>query len=655
MEDENIAKEQLIKELDEMKKKIAKLEVSEDMHKWAEAKLQREGYEKDILLSNAPAMIYWLDGEGKFIIVNKCFADLFNKSPDDIKGKYLYDLYSEKISDKIFADNVKIIESETAKYGIEESLETPNGMIWVRSDKIPYKDANGKVIGVIGVLFDITDQKERDKDIKESEEKFRVIAASAQDAIIMMDNEGNVSYWNDAAERTFGYSSDEIIGKGLHTVLGPKRFHEAYQRAFPGFQVSGKGNAVGKIIELAAVRKDGTQFPIELSVSSVYLKGKWSAIGIVRDISERKRFQAQLQHAQKMESIGTLTSGVAHNFRNLLSPISLYSQFIQMTYKDDPQLQEMAEKTRECVKRGAQLVDELMQFSRKHAKEIETIDLAEVIRETYDLITKSFDKKIDIRIDIADSLPIRGDHSGLSQVFMNLCTNARDAMPDGGELSIEARMEGDDALITISDTGPGMDEQTREQCFDPFFTTKEVDKGTGLGLSTAYGIVKDHGGEIHVFSELNKGTTFKLYFPLVLSDEHQKQSDAHEILQGSGEKVLIIDDEVDILEVLVILAEQLGYSAASADSGKAGIDKYKSWRPDVVLLDRNMPGMDGLKCARRILEYDPEARLVLISGYDEGGPSGIDDMTKALIKGYLTKPINMEEVSQTIRKVLDKD
>ena len=166
MEDESISRGQLIKKLDEMKKSIAKLEVSEDMHRWAEGKLQREGYEKDILLNNAPAMIYWLDGEGKFIIVNKCFADLFNKSPDEIKGKYLYDLYSEMISDKIYADNVKIIESETPKYGIEESFETPNGMVWVRSDKMPYKDANGKVIGVIGVLFDITDQKERDKDIK---------------------------------------------------------------------------------------------------------------------------------------------------------------------------------------------------------------------------------------------------------------------------------------------------------------------------------------------------------------------------------------------------------------------------------------------------------------------------------------------------------
>ena len=619
--------------------------------KQAKEALEHEKWEKEAILESLIEHVVYQNGEHRILWANQAACKSVAMTRDELLGRYCYEIWPKLDRP---CEDCPVKTAMTTGLPCEIEKGTSDGRFWfIRG--YPVRDASGNIVAGIEITQEITERKRVEQALRESEEKFRVIAASAQDAIIMMDNEGKVSYWNDAAERTFGYSSDEIIGKELHTVLGPKRFHENYQRAFPGFQVSGKGNAVGKIIEREAVRKDGTEFPIELSVSSVYLKGKWNAIGIVRNISERKRFQAQLQHAQKMESIGTLTSGVAHNFRNILSPISLYSQFIQMTYKDDPQLQDMAEKTIQCVKRGAQLVDGLMQFSRKHANELETIDLTEVIRETYDLITKSFDKKINIRMDCADSLPIRGDHSGLGQVFMNLCTNARDAMPDGGELSIEAGMEGDDALITISDTGPGMDEQTRGQCFDPFFTTKEVDKGTGLGLSTAYGIVKDLGGDIHLFSELNKGTTFKLYFPLDLSDEHQRQAGVHVVVQGHGEKVLIIDDETNILEVLVMLAERLGYRAASADSGKAGIDKYKSWRPDVVLLDRNMPGMDGLKCARKILEYDPEARLVLISGYDEGGPSGIDDKTKALIKSYLTKPINMEVVSQTIRKVLDKD
>ena len=284
MKDEGITKEQLIKELDEMKKKIAKLEVSEDMHKWAEAKLQREGYEKDILLNNAPAMVYWLDSEGKFIAVNQCFADVFNKSPDDIKGKYLYDLYSEKISDKIYADNVKIIESEKPKYGIEESLDTPNGMIWARSDKIPYKDANGKVIGLIGVLFDVTDQKERDSDIKESEEKFRNITERSFDIIIVADEKGVCSYVSPSIERVLGYNPEELVNKHFQ-ILFPDNMNK---------KVEGLCNALiqGKEIEgvnLKTIRKDRGKAIVELNGSPIIKGDKVVGIQIqLRDITMRK-------------------------------------------------------------------------------------------------------------------------------------------------------------------------------------------------------------------------------------------------------------------------------------------------------------------------------------------------------------------------------
>jgi len=284
MEDKGITKEQLIKELDEMKKKIAKLEVSEDMHKWAEAKLQREGYEKDILLNNAPAMVYWLDSEGKFIAVNQCFADVYNKSPDDIKGKYLYDLYSEKISDKIYADNVKIIESEKPKYGIEESLDTPNGMIWARSDKIPYKDANGKVIGLIGVLFDITDQKERDSDIKESEEKFRNITERSFDIIIVADEKGVCSYVSPSIERVLGYNPEELVNKHFQ-ILFPDNMNK---------KVEGICNALiqGKEMEgvnLKTIRKDRGKAIVELNGSPIIKDDKVVGIQIqLRDITMRK-------------------------------------------------------------------------------------------------------------------------------------------------------------------------------------------------------------------------------------------------------------------------------------------------------------------------------------------------------------------------------
>ena len=622
--------------------------------KQAEKRLKESEEKYRTQFEEALDAIFIADAEtGLLLDCNRAAPVLVGREKSEIIGKHQRILHPPEGVEGEFSRTFKQHLENKEGQVLETQVITKDGEIRDVAIKANIFEMKGRRF-LQGIFRDITDRKRMEEALRESENKYHDLYDNAPDMYVSVDAKtAEIIECNQTLVNELGYTRKEIIGRPIFDMYTPDSAEFSRRKVFPEFVKTGKIEGE----ELQLQRKDGTTVDVYLKASAVR-----DPEGIIlhsisswRDISEKRKLEAQLQHAQKLESIGTLTSGIAHNFRNLLTPISLYSQFLQMAYKDDPQLQEMAEKTGESVKRGAQLVDGLMQFCRKHAKEIETIDLAEVIRETYDLITKSFDKKIDIRMDIADSLPIRGDRSELSQVFMNLCTNARDAMPDGGELSIEASMEGDEALITISDTGLGMDEQTRRQCFDPFFTTKEVDKGTGLGLSTTYGIVKDHGGEIHVFSGLNKGTTFKLYFPLALSDEHQRQAGVHEIVQGSGEKVLIVDDEADVLEALVMLAERLGYSAASADSGKAGIDKYKSWRPDVVLLDRNMPGMDGLNCARSIFEYDPGARIVLISGYDKGGPSGIDDKTKDLIKWYLTKPINMGKISQTIRKVLDKD
>jgi CheY-like chemotaxis protein len=271
-----------------------------------------------------------------------------------------------------------------------------------------------------------------------------------------------------------------------------------------------------------------------------------------------------------------------------------------------------------------------------------------VILDTYEIITESFDKIIDIQVNVPQSLPIMGDISGLSQVFMNLCANARDAMPEGGNLHIDCRKEGNRALVSISDTGHGMDSETVEKCFDPFFTTKSVNRGTGLGLSTAYGIVKEHGGEILAQSESGKGATFTLSFPLDYSSGQGQQTSSTGISGERGQKVLIVDDNLEICKTLKELLEAYGYQAAYVTGGKAAIAEYETWQPDVVLLDRNMPEMDGMTCAKKIMDRDPEAKIIIISGYDEIGPSGIDDQGRMLIKGYLTKPIDMNEVNNLL-------
>lgn len=373
-------------------------------------------------------------------------------------------------------------------------------------------------------------------------------------------------------------------------------------------------------------------------------------------IDPSQRSEAILQHAQRMESIGTIASGISHNFRNILSGITVNNQLIQIKYTEDAKLQKISTSINKFVRRGSDLVDELMQFSRKQPEtKLDTLNLSEVLKETYNLIAESFQKTIDIQMDVPESLLMLGTWSGLSQVFMNLCTNARDAMPDGGKLKIKAKKNENKIEVSIADTGMGMDGITLEKCFDPFFTTKDAGKGTGLGLSTIYGIVKNHGGDINVTSELNKGTTFLVTFPIQTAPEQKKEeeSTAGDSLLGNGQKVLVVDDETEVLQPMEDMLEGLGYTAASADSGKAALAKYKTWHPDAVLMDRNMPEMDGTTCAQLIIEHDPDAKIVLVSGYDEKGVDGLSEQEKLLIKNYLTKPIDMTKLSQVLAHLFE--
>ncbi len=404
----------------------------------------------------------------------------------------------------------------------------------------------------------------------------------------------------------------------------------------------------------------GANNPIELNgrlvrIKKLPVKGdEATVILMITDITEPRRLEMQLQHVQKMEAIGTIAAGVAHNFRNTLTEILVNSQLIELSFSEQEGLQDITQRINSSVKKGSRLVDGLLHFSRKQiSKEFKVVDLSRVIRETYQIVQKSFDMKLDIRLELADRLPIMGDQAGLTQVMMNLCTNARDAMPNGGILRILAWAENSHAAVEVSDTGDGMDRETLEKCFDPFFTTKPIGKGTGLGLSTAYGIIKSHDGLISVESSPGSGTKFRLLFPLS-QQEGQSSGDEHrQLVHGRGQCIMLVDDEADILRAMQGLLKTMNYRPVFARNGSEALKLYRDWQPELVLLDVNMPGMDGLECARQILDMDSQARIVIFSGYEPSQPKLPEMLEKKLIKGYLTKPVDIAELSRFLAETLN--
>jgi PAS domain S-box-containing protein len=610
----------------------------------------RESEKKYKTLTESSLTGIYIIQNNKFVFVNKRFADMHGYSVEEMVGheylKFMHPEEKERIEQYV---SKRLGGGDVPKHYELRLLKKDGKTIWceIMATVTQY---NGRP-AIVGNLFDITERKQGEEALRQSEARYRLIVEYAPTAIYEFDSiNRRLVKVNDVMCQILGYTEEELLSMDPMFLFT----EESRQLALERLGKILAGEEVPDTVEYKVKRKDGSELWALVNTRFFYEEGEpVSGISIAQDISERKRLEEQLFQAQKMKALGTMASGVAHNFRNVLAVISMQSQIAQMKYGDDSEFQDIAERVNTYVERGAQLVDGLMQFSRRQTKkEYQPINLAEVIRETYQLISISFDKKITIRTKVPETLTVIGDHSELSRVLMNLYANARDAMPEGGELRIGARKKGGKALVAVSDTGCGMDGETQERCFDPFFTTKEIIKGTGLGLSTAYGIVEEHGGEIQVLSKVGRGSTFKLYFPLAPAGEQEEQESLTQKISGKGQKILIVDDETDMCKLMQDLLDAFGYQAASVNSGKAAIMKYESWRPDAVLLDRNMPEMDGLTCAEKIMDHDPNAKILIMSGYDEDERSGMVEDKKKLFRGYLTKPINMNKLSTYLSQLL---
>lgn len=534
----------------------------------------------------------------------------------------------------------------------------------------------GDTMVVLSAIRDITDRKRieqqlrqaseeldrrKSRELRESQNRLALIVDSSHDAIIGKNLDGIITHWNKGAEQMYGYSAEKVIGQHI-SMLCPKDRPDEIPLILEKIR---RGEQV-PYFESIRVTKDGRRLNVSISVSPIQdADGRIvGASAIARNITAQKKIEDQLRHSQKMEAVGRLAGGLAHDFNNLLGIVTACTELLYA--RTDQENLEYIEGIREAAKRGAVLTKQMLAFSRKQQVQPQVLDLNERLREVTKLLRPLMGDDVEIALLPRTKLSvIEVDPGQLDQVVLNLAVNARDAMPKGGRLMMETgvfdfdeafardhgiTMAGRYVMLAISDNGIGMDEVTRSRIFEPFFTTKEMGKGTGLGLATVYGIVKQSGGDIWVYSEPDRGTTFKIYFP---SAEHKigiapEQETEFVPARREGVTILLAEDDPLMRRLTKKMLEQHGYSVLESADGHTALQAASTdhRKIDLVLTDVVMKGMSGPELALRLMDKHPEMKVVYMSGYtgdlvaNQGVESGIRLLEKPFTRASLLKVID---------------
>ncbi len=616
-----------------------------------------EHYRKLVELSPDAIAIH---SEGRIVFSNSAGAKLMGVAdPEQLIGKSIMDFvhadYREIVNERV---QKMMKEGKDVPLTEEKFIRFDGSIIDVEVSAIPFTYKGKRAMQVI--VHDVTERKKTEEKIREQ----AALLDHAQEAIAVRDLEHNFIYWNRGSTRLYGWKEEEVTGKNAINLIYKTESSELIEA---NKSVMENGEWMG---EMHQVTKEGKEVIVDSSWTLMHdSKGKPKSILIINtDITDKKRLETQLLRAQRMESIGTLAGGIAHDLNNVLTPIMLSLQLLKDKFTDE-ESQKLLDILERNSKRGADLIRQVLSFARGIEGERKTIQITNLITEIEKITKETFPKSIEVRTSVSgDIWTIIGDATQLHQVMMNLCVNARDAMPDGGILSIyaenffidenyarvnlEAKV-GASIVITVSDTGIGIPHEDIDRIFEPFFTTKEFGKGTGLGLSTALAIVKSHGGFINVYSEVGKGSVFRIYLPAISAVEVPKvQEQQLKLYAGHGELILIVDDEAPIREVTSATLKANNYGALIANDGAEAVVLYTQNRDDVklVLMDMAMPVMDGLASIRVLNKINPQLKIIAVSGLTEKDrTSKVTDYVHA----FLPKPYNAEELLKTIYEVMN--
>lgn len=605
------------------------------------------------------AIVAVTDHQGIIKYVNDKFCEISKYSREELIGQD-HRIINSKYHPKEFIKNLwKTIAGGKVWHGEIRNRAKDGSIYWVDTTIVPFLNEKRKPYQYVSIRYDITERKKAEDRIREQ----AALLNKTRDAILVCDLNDTILYWNNSAERIYGWTSEEVIGKSVQKFLvggNLEHFLKTKQTILE------TGEWMG---ELTQFTKNGDTRIIESRCTLARDdKGEPDyVLAINTDVTEKKKTESQFLRAQRMESIGTLAGGIAHDLNNILSPILMAVEILKLK-TDDQETAQWLSILQTNAERGADMVKQVLSFARGIEGERVPLVLRSLIKEIIKILRETLPKSISIKINLATDLSlVSADATQIQQVLMNLCVNARDAMPQGGEISIVAEnmaidenytrtnleaKPGNYVLITVADTGTGIKSEVINRIFEPFFTTKEIGKGTGLGLSTALTIIKSHGGFMNVYSEPGNGTRFEIYLPAIELPQNTKQGKAKaELPQGSGELILIVDDEEPIRLITKSTLESFGYRVLTASDGTEAIALYAQHKDEirVVLTDMMMPFMDGQATIRALTKIDPDVKIIAASGLSahEKELESSDS-----VKGFLIKPYSAEKLLKALDNVL---
>jgi two-component system cell cycle sensor histidine kinase/response regulator CckA len=637
--------------------------IEEDNRREAEEDLRASEKKYRSVIENIQDVFYRSDTNGLVLMGSPSGARMFGyDSIDEMIGLPLDSFWPDPAERR---DLLAQVKATGAAKDFEAVLKKRDGTTFNASLTTHfYYDDHGDFLGTEGIIRDITDHKRMEEALRESEERYRTAIENSNDGVAIMKGTEHL-YVNKKFVDIFGYAdADEIIGKPVSLVVHPGDFAAVDEIN----RKRQNGEPVPSQYEFRGVRKDGTHVDIEISAAKTTFLGETVSLVYLRDVTDRRHLQFQLLQAQKMEAIGTLTGGIAHDFNNILTALIGYSNLLLMKMEEDDPLRIYVEQMLASSEKAANLTQSLLAFSRKQLMELKPNKINTIIRGIEKLLKRLLTEDIDLKVILSDkNMTIMADMTQMDQVLLNLTTNARDAMPGGGVLTVETQeveldntfvmsqgfgRPGRYVLVSVSDTGIGMDAGTQERIFDPFFTTKDVGRGTGLGLSTVYGIIKQHNGYINVESEPDRGTTFRIYLPVVQATAEDVKQISLDTEKGT-ETILLAEDNTEVRNLAKEVLLISGYSVIEAADGEDAVRRFMERKDSIslMILDVVMPKKNGKEVYEAIRKIRPDIKVLFTSGYT--GDIVIDKGVHGEEANFIAKPLSPDALLLKVREILD--